>query len=198
MNPLPEDSVHPLTLEDWRTWLSEHHSSSSGIWLATYKKATGKPRLAYEEAVEEALCWGWIDSVTRAHDAEVGLLRFTPRKPRSGWSRTNKDRLVRLEAQGRIQPAGRAVIEAAVADGSWSKLDDVENRTVPDDLRAAFDRYPGAEAHFEAFPSGEKRRILEWIVQAKTDPTRQKRIEETARLAQINQRANLWKPKETT
>jgi len=196
VTPLPDDAVQPLTLEAWRDWLRDNHAASKGVWLATYKKATGQPRIDYEVAVEEALCWGWIDSVSRRHDDDVGLLWFSPRKKGSGWARTNKDRLVRLEAQGRLQPSGRAVIDAAKADGSWTKLDGVEDRVVPDDLAAEFARYPDAGRWFEGFPAGERRRILEWIVQAKTEPTRRRRIEETARLAQDNVRANLWKPKE--
>lgn len=196
MTDLPADAFHPLTLGDWRTWFETHHAGSKGVWLVTYKKATGKPRIDYDEAVAEALCWGWIDSVTRSLDAERAMLRYSPRKKGSGWSRSNKERLVRLEAEGRIQPAGRAVIDAAQADGSWTKLDEVENRMVPPDLAAEFAHHPDAARFFDAFPPGEKRRILEWIVQAKTPATRAKRIEETARLAQDNVRANLWKPKE--
>jgi uncharacterized protein YdeI (YjbR/CyaY-like superfamily) len=191
------ERFHPLSLEDWRSWLADHHATSRGVWLVTFKKATGQARIEYEHAVEEALCWGWIDSVSRGLDDQRGMLWYSPRKKDSGWSRSNKERLVRLEAEGRIQPAGRAVLDAAKADGSWTKLDDVENRTVPDDLAAEFARYPDAARWFAGFPAGERRRILEWIAQAKTAPTRQKRIDETARLAQDNVRANLWKKKET-
>ena len=198
MNSLPPDHVHPLTLAQWHAWLAANHASSKGVWLVSFKKATGQPRIEYEQAVEEALCWGWIDSVARAVDDQRSMAWYSPRKKGSGWARTNKERLVRLEAEGRIQPAGRAIIDAAHADGSWTKLDDVENRTIPADLEAELGRYPLAAGHFEAFPSGEKRRILEWIAMAKTASTRAKRIEETARLAQDNVRANLWRPKEKT
>jgi len=193
---LPDDAFHPLNLAEWHDWLAAHHSASTGVWLVTFKKATGQPRLEYEHAVEEALCWGWIDSVSRGLDDHRSMLWFGPRKKGSGWARTNKERLVRLEAEGRLQPAGLAVIAAAQADGSWTKLDEVENRVVPPDLQAEFALYPDAARWFAAFPPGEQRRILEWIAQAKTAPTRQKRIAETARLAQTNVRANLWIPKE--
>ena len=123
------------------------------------------------------------------------MLWFAPRKRRSGWSRPNKERIARLEAEGRMAPAGRAVLEAAKADGSWTLLDDVEDLVVPPDLAAAFARHPGSAEQFEAFPRSAKRGILEWIVQAKTAGTRDKRIEEAARLAAQGERANQWRPK---
>lgn len=197
MTDLPPDAYHPLGLSDWHDWLAAHHRTSKGVWLVTFKKATGQPRIDYEDAVSEALCWGWIDSVSRRLDDARGLLWFSPRNRGSGWSRTNKARLESLVAAGRLTAFALEGIEAAKADGSWTKLDDVENRVVPPDLVAEFDRYPDAARWFDGFPSGEKRRILEWIVQAKTPETRGKRIAETARLAQENIRANLWKKKET-
>jgi len=195
-SPLPPDAFHPLTLGEWHDWLAHHHQTSPGIWLVTYKKATGKPRIDYDQAVEEALCWGWIDSVSRRLDDERGMLWFSPRKKGSGWSRTNKGRLEGLLAQGRLTSVALEGIEAAKADGSWTKLDGVENGEIPPDLQEALEGYPDAPRLFDAFPRGEKRRILEWIVQAKTPETRAKRIAETARLAQDNVRANLWKKKE--
>jgi len=193
MSDLPPDAIHPLTLAEWHDWLAANSATSKGVWLATYKKATGRPRIEYEHAVEEALCWGWIDSVARGLDDQRSLLRFSPRKKGSGWARTNKVRLERLIAENRVSPAALEAIEAAQRDGSWTKLDEVENRTVPDDLRDELGKYPDAGKYFDAFPPGEKRRILEWIVQAKTPETRAKRIVETAAQAQINVRANLWK-----
>jgi len=193
MSDLPPDAFHPLTRDEWSAWLKANSGTSKGVWLVTFKKATGQPRVEYEHAVEEALCWGWIDSVARGLDEERSMLRFSPRKKGSGWARTNKVRLERLIAENRVSPQALEAIEEARRDGSWTKLDEVENRTVPDDLRVEFANYPDAEGHFEAFPPGEKRRILEWIVQAKTLETRSKRIAETAREAQINVRANLWK-----
>jgi uncharacterized protein YdeI (YjbR/CyaY-like superfamily) len=188
--------VHPLSLEDWRAWLTENHGVSTGCWLATFKKATGQPRVEYDDAVAEALCWGWIDSVTRSLDEQRSLLYYSPRKKGSGWSRTNKLRLEVLIPAGRMQPAGMALVEAAKADGSWSKLDDVELGVVPADLASEFARYPLAAERFAAFPWSVRRGILEWIVQAKTPATRAKRIEETARLSQDNIRAAQWSPKE--
>ncbi|WP_456787837.1 YdeI/OmpD-associated family protein [Cellulomonas sp. P5_C5] len=187
--------VHVETVEEWRDWLLAHHATETGAWLVSWKTPTGKPSVRYELAVEEALCVGWIDSAGRTLDDERRALWFTRRKPGSGWARTNKERIVRLEAEGRMLPAGRAVIDAAKADGSWTLLDDVENLIVPEDLAAAFERHPGSREHFDAFPPSARRAILEWIVQAKRDATRSARLEESARLAAQNVRANQWTPK---
>ncbi len=154
--------------------------------------------MTYDEAVEEALCWGWVDSKPRKLDEARSMLYFAPRKGGSGWSRPNKERVERAIATGQMTPAGLAKIEAAKADGTWTMLDAVENLEVPDDLAAEFDAYPSARANWEAFPRSAKRGILEWIIQAKRPETRAKRVEETARLAQDNIRANQWpKPKST-
>ena len=174
--------------------MAANHTRAEGVWLITYKKAAGKPTLSYEESVEEALCFGWIDSIARKLDEERSMLYFAPRKAGSGWSRPNKTRIERLMADGRMAPAGLAKIEAAKADGSWTLLDAVENLEVPDDLAAEFARYPDARANFDAFPRSARRGILEWIVQAKRPETRAKRVAETARLAQANVRANQPRP----
>ncbi len=191
-NP-PENSVHPLSRAEWRSWLAQHYTRKEGVWLITYKKATGKPRIEYDEAVEEALCFGWIDSKPGKLDDERSLLWFAPRKPRTGWSRPNKERVERLIAAGLMTDAGLAKIEAAKQDGSWSLLDAVEALEIPPDLEAALAAYPAARQHFDAFPRSVKRGILEWILNAKTAATRSKRIEETARLAEENKRANQWR-----
>ena len=184
--------VHAETVEEWRDWLLAHHATETGAWLVSWKSPTGRPSVKYELAVEEALCVGWIDSSGRTIDDERHALWFTRRKAGSGWARTNKERIVRLEAEGRMTDAGRALIDAAKADGSWTLLDDVENLIVPDDLAAAFARYPGSRAYFDAFPPSARRALLEWIVQAKRETTRAARLDETARLASQNIRANQW------
>jgi uncharacterized protein YdeI (YjbR/CyaY-like superfamily) len=191
----PADTVHPLTRAAWRQWLAANHARASGVWLVFFKKETGKPRVDYDEAVEEALCFGWVDSKPAKLDAERSMLYFAPRKPRSGWSKPNKDRVERLSAAGLMEPAGLAKVEAAKLDGSWSALDAVEALEVPADLAAALASLDGAAANFDAFPRSARRGILEWIAQAKKPETRAKRVEETARLAARNERANQWKPK---
>lgn len=151
--------------------------------------------MSYEDAVEEALCFGWVDSRPSKLDESRTMLYFSPRKPRSAWARPNKIRVERLTAQGLMRPAGLAKVEQAKQDGSWTRLDDVEDLVSPPDLVEALAALPPAAANWEAFPRSAKRGILEWIVQAKTEATRAKRVAETARLAQENQRANQWKPK---
>jgi uncharacterized protein YdeI (YjbR/CyaY-like superfamily) len=187
--------VHPLSRAEWRAWLAQHHGRSSGVWLVSFKKGTGQPRVEYDEAVEEALCFGWIDSKPNKLDEARSLLWFAPRKAKTGWSRPNKERVERLLAAGLLQPAGLAKIEQAQADGSWTALDAVEELQVPADLVAALVAQPPAESNFLAFPRSAKRGILEWIQNAKRPETRAARIAETARLAKVNERANQWRGK---
>lgn len=193
MKEAPSNSIHPLTRAEWRAWLAENHTRAEGIWLVSYKKATGKPRFEYDEAVEEALCFGWIDSKGNKLDEERSLLWFAPRKAKTGWSKPNKERVEKLLAAGLLAPAGLAKVEAAKADGTWTALDSIEALEIPPDLAAALAAYPTATAYFDAFPRSAKRGILEWISTAKTPQTRAKRIEETSRLAAENQRANQWR-----
>jgi uncharacterized protein YdeI (YjbR/CyaY-like superfamily) len=189
-----DDQVQPGSLAEWREWLSHNQGRGQGVWLVTWRAGSGGPRITYEESVEQALCFGWVDSKGRSLDAERTMLWFAPRKRGSGWARTNKARIERLAAAGLMAPAGLAVIEAAKADGSWTLLDDVENLVVPDDLAAAFAAHPPAREHWDAFPRSARRAILEWIVQAKRAETRAKRVAEAAVKAQVNERANEWRP----
>ncbi len=187
------DSFHPKSRAEWREWLEKNHTRATGLWIISYKKATGKPRVEYDESVEEALCFGWVDSKANALDEERSMLWFAPRKPRTGWSKPNQERVERLLAAGLIHPAGLAKIEAAKKDGSWNKLDAVEALEIPPDLGKALDEHPPAREHFEAFPRSVKRGILEWILNAKRPETRARRIAETATLAAQNIRANQWR-----
>lgn len=175
---------------EWRAWLEHNHASSSGVWLIYYKKESGKPRVAYDEAVEEALCFGWIDSKPNKLDDERYMQLFSPRKSGSAWSKLNKERVERLIAQGLMASAGMALVEASRQDGTWSALDDVEALTVPDDLTAALAANPTAMGFFDAFPPSSKKNILWWIESAKKPETRQKRIDETVSMAAQNLRAN--------
>lgn len=193
---LPENAVHPLNRAEWRQWLAEHHTRSTGVWLVSNKKAAGSPTVEYAEAVEEALCFGWIDSKPRKLDAVRTMLWFSPRKPGSVWSKLNKERVERLAAAGLIAPAGQTKIDAAKGDGSWGLLDPIDAMEMPADLTEALAALPPAAAYFHAFPPSTKRAILQWIQQAKRPDTRAARISETARLAQQNVRANQWTPKQ--
>jgi uncharacterized protein YdeI (YjbR/CyaY-like superfamily) len=182
--------VHAETRPEWRRWLAANHAGSPGVWLVSWKTATGKPAVGYAESVEEALCFGWIDSLNRTIDDERTQQLFTPRRPGSRWSRSNKERVERLLADGLIEPAGLAAIEAAKASGAWTALDDVENLVVPDDLAASFAAHPGAAEHWEAFPPSVRRAILVWILDAKRPETRARRVAETASEAAAGRRAN--------
>ncbi|WP_242050445.1 YdeI/OmpD-associated family protein [Oculatella sp. FACHB-28] len=192
MTEVPTNSTHPKTRSEWRAWLEQHHTRDKGVWLISYKKATGKPRFDYEEAVEEALCFGWIDSKGNKLDEERSLLWFAPRKPGTGWSKLNKERVERLIAQNMMMPAGLTKVEAAKQDGSWNALDAIEALEIPPDLETALASYAEAKQNFEAFPRSVKRGILEWVAAAKRPETRTKRINETAQLAAQNLRANQW------
>lgn len=181
--------VHVETIEQWRQWLAEHHLAQTGVWLVTWRKTTGLPAPSYEEQIEEALRVGWVDSTAKRLDEDRSMLYFARRRPGSEWARTNKARIARLESEGRMLPAGQAVVDRARADGSWTVLDAVEDLVVPDDLAAAFDRHAGARQHWDSFPASARKQILWWIVQAKRPATRSQRIEETARRAALDQRA---------
>ncbi|MCY7417460.1 MAG: YdeI/OmpD-associated family protein [Chloroflexi bacterium] len=188
---VPADSA-----EEWAAWLAANHTRTTGVWLVTWRAASGRPVLGYEGSVIEALRFGWIDSTGGSVDAERTELWFAPRKRGSGWARTNKRRIERLETEGRMEAPGRRLLDAAKADGSWTLLDDVEELIVPDDLAAAFAAFPGSLANWESFPPSARRGILEWIVQAKRPESRAKRIDETARQAQLGKRANEWVPRD--
>jgi uncharacterized protein YdeI (YjbR/CyaY-like superfamily) len=173
--------------------LTKNHRRQEGVWLVTFRKNSGQPHLEYASAVEEALCFGWVDSKPGKVDKLRSKLWFSPRKPGTGWSKLNKERVGRLIAEGRMHAAGLGKVEAARADGSWTKLDAVEALQIPGDLNAAFRRHAGSAKNFEAFPRSAKRAILEWILQAKKPETRAARVTETAMLAARNERANQWR-----
>ena len=175
--------VHPETLADWHRWLAAHHDRGSGVWVVSWKRATGRPAVGYEELVCEALAWGWIDSTAGTVDAERSRLWFAPRKPTSGWARPNKRRVERLLAEGRMQPAGQAALDTAHANGSWTLLDDVEDLVEPPDLTAALDARPGARAAWEAWPPSVKKVVLTALVQARKQETRAARVARYADVA---------------
>lgn len=196
MTHADRERVHPQTRSEWREWLAAHHADSPGVWLVSWRKNSGRPAIGYAATVEEALCFGWVDSLGRKLDDDRTMLYFSPRKPGSGWSRPNKERVERLVAAGSMRPAGQAVVDAARQDGSWSVLDAVENLEVPDDLSAAFERRPGSREQWDGFPRSARRGILEWIVQARRPETRTARVQETAERAAAGERANQWRRKD--
>lgn len=184
--------LHVDTRAEWRDWLAEHYASCGGVWLVTWKKGRG-PYLSYDDIVDEAVCFGWVDSLPRTLDADRSQRLVTPRKPASNWSRVNKARVERLSDAGLMHAAGLAVVEAAKRDGSWSALDEVEELREPDDLRAALDSAPIARTCWDKFPRSTRRAILEWIGNAKTAETRNVRISRTVEDAAHGKRANQWR-----
>lgn len=186
------EQVTVASRAELRAWLAANHATAPGIWLVTHKKTTGARHLPYEAVVEEALCFGWIDSRPRKVDESRSALLLTPRKPSSRWSRPNKERVARLQAAGLMEPAGLAVVEAARASGTWTALDEIEELLEPADLAAALDATPAARQSWDGFPRSAKRGILEWIVSARRPDTRRRRIEETVSEAAAGRRANQW------
>jgi len=173
----------------WRAWLEANHATSTGAWLVTWRTRSGRVGLDYEAAIEEALCFGWVDSTGGRVDDERGKLYFAPRKPRSGWAATNKAGVERLIAAGRMAPAGLAAIERAKANGSWQVLDSVERLEVPDDLAVVLAASPPAAANFAAFPPSARKQLLGWVAFAMRPETRAARIRQIAEAAARNERA---------
>ena len=181
-------TVSASTSAEWRDWLAQNCRSEKEVWLVLHHKDSGTASVRYAEAIEQALCFGWIDGVHRKHDAHSSRLRFTPRTERSSWSRVNRERAARMIELGLMTEQGQAMIDLAMAKGTWQVLPDDES--VPDDLCTLLDRNDDARNNFEAFPPSSRRLILEWIAKAKRPDTRQRRIERTVALAEVNVRAN--------
>jgi uncharacterized protein YdeI (YjbR/CyaY-like superfamily) len=191
MNDIKE--FYAPSREAWRNWLTKNHTSAGTIWLVLYKKDSNVPTLTYSEAVEEALCFGWIDSKPNKRDDKSYRLFFADRKPKSVWSKLNKDRIKKLIKQGLMTPAGQAKIDIAKQNGSWSTLDAAEDLQMPAELERAFAKAKRALKNFEAFPPSVKKGIYHWIIGAKQEITRAKRIKETVEKAAENIRANQWR-----
>lgn len=189
----PPNSVQVNSRAEWRKWLKKNHTQKEGVWVVTFKKTSGKTHVTYDEIVEEALCFGWIDSKGNKLDEERSMLWCAPRKARSNWSRPNKLRVEKLIAAGLMQPAGLEKIKIARKTGTWTALDKVENLEIPPDLAQALAANQHARQYFDAFPRSVKRGILEWILNAKKPETRARRVIETAELAAKNIRANQWR-----
>lgn len=180
--------VHADDRATWHAWLEANHASAKGAWLVTWRPSSGHPTLDYEGAIEEALCFGWVDSTGGTVDAQRGKLYFAPRKPRSVWAATNKARVERLIRDGRMAPAGLAAIERAQANGWWEILDAPERLEVPDDLAAALAGLPNAAANFAAFPASARKMALSWVAIAIRPDTRAARIAKVAEAASRNER----------
>ena len=182
------ERVEVRSRAEWREWLVANHEQPESVWLVRFK-AHRPEHVTYDEAVEEALCFGWVDSVPRKLDDDRSMVLMSPRKPGSAWSALNKRRVALMEAAGRMAPAGAAMVALARSNGMWEFLDDVERLEVPPDLASAFAASPGSRAEWDGFPPSARRGMLEWIKQAKTAPTRAKRIAKTADCAARGERA---------
>ena len=177
------ETFYPSSREAWRAWLMEHHANRQSVWLICYRKSANKPTLSWSEAVDEALCFGWIDSTKRAIDHQQSIQYFTRRKLTSAWSKINKAKVERLTNDGLMAQAGLNSIEIAKQNGSWSILDEVEELVIPKDLDKAFKLHPGSKDFFMGLSKSIKKMMLHWIIAAKRSETREKRITELAELA---------------
>jgi uncharacterized protein YdeI (YjbR/CyaY-like superfamily) len=182
--------VEAGTADDWRAWLAGNCRSAKEVWLVLRHHDSGTPSLRYHEAVEQALCYGWIDGLHRRYGADSSRLRFTPRTARSRWSQLNRQRAARMIELGLMTEHGFMAIEQAKAAGTWQLLPDEPGRAIPDDLQEQLDGNETARTNFESFPPSSKRLILEWIAISKRPDTRQRRIDQTVNLAALNIRAN--------
>jgi len=188
------EQVEFTTRDGWRAWLTERHDTSTGAWVVYFKKSAREAGPTYEDLIEEALCFGWIDGTARSVDERRTSLYFCPRRKGSVWAASNKARVERLIAGGRMAPAGLAAIQRAKADGSWTILDRSESLTVPGELASAFARHPGSREAFDAFPPSTRKQLISWVDSAKRPATTQRRTEEIARLAQQGIPANRQAP----
>jgi uncharacterized protein YdeI (YjbR/CyaY-like superfamily) len=174
LHSLPE--FRPSSRRAWRAWLQKHHGSSAGVWLVYAKKDTGLPTLTYDDSVEEALCFGWIDSLRHPVDDRFWRMVFTPRKPKSVWSASNRERVARLVAAGRMTPAGQALIDLARESGTWEALLHVDSLTAPADLQRAIDANAAARKNWPNCSPALKKAFLYRLSSAKRQETRAKRI----------------------
>lgn len=177
------ETVCPTSRQHWREWLQAHHDQKQSIWLIYHKKNSTSQGITYSDAVDEALCFGWIDSQAKPMDTFRYRQFFCQRKPKSVWSKINKGKVQQLIAQGLMTQAGFKAIETAKQNGSWTILDDVEELIIPADLEEAFQKRPNAKSYFLNLSRSDKRAMLQWLVVTKRPETRQNRITELVELA---------------
>ena len=188
-------TFHAKTRKTWRKWLEKNHAKEKGVWLILYKKGNKVLCVNYVDAVEEALCFGWIDSIKKKRDEESSIQFFSKRKLKGNWAKSNRERVKKLIRQGLMTPAGQEMIDYAKKTGTWAASVETEKSVIPSDLKRRFDKNSKAFENFQKFPPSSKQLILRWILSAKKPETRQKRIEETVALAETNIRANHYTPK---
>ncbi len=179
--------------EDWRQWLDENGNTTKSVFLILYKKSSGIPSITVDQAIDDALCYGWVDSKINKRDEQSWYQYFAQRNPKSNWSRVNKEKIERLTLDGKMRSRGLAMVELAKKDGTWTALDDVENLIVPNEMETLLHANLIAKHHWSAFSRSVKRGILEWIFNAKRPETREERIVKTVRMAALNLKANFDK-----
>ncbi len=167
---------HAESRPQWRAWLAANHATAAGVWLCSWKPSTGRPICPYVDVVEEAICFGWIDSTGGTLDDERRLQLLTPRRPKSTWTKLNRRRVAELERAGLMTPAGRRAVDEAVANGWWTILDPVEDLIEPDDLAEALDADPVARANWDGFPPSSRKVMLWWVISAVRPETRANRV----------------------
>ncbi len=182
------ETFYPRNRQEWRSWLQDNHEKKQNIWLIYYKQKSKIPTVSYSDAVDEALCFGWIDSKAKSIDEVKFMQFFSRRKEKSVWSKINKEKIESLINSGLMAPAGFAIIEKAKANGSWTILDEVEALIIPPDLEEAFSQKLDAKTYFQSLSRTDQRNILQWLVLAKRPETRQKRIDEIVDLAELGQK----------
>ena len=180
---------HPADLAAWRAWLAGNCETARGVWVVSWRSKSGHPRIEYAELVEEAICFGWIDSTAGTLDEERGMQLMTPRKPKSGWTRLNRQRVEAMEEQGRMTDVGRRAVEAAKANGWWTIYDAADDLIEPDDLAAALDASPAARAAWDGFPPSPRKQMLWWVISAGRPETRANRIAKIVAEAASGRRA---------
>ena len=185
--------VSAKSRKEWRKWLEKNHQTESSVWLIIFHKRSEVKSVYYDEAVKEAICFGWIDSIANKRDSESKYQLFSRRKPGSKWSRLNRQRSAKMISQGMMTPAGQALIDRAMKEGTWEALEQVQSAVIPDDLRKLFNKNKTALKNFQAFPPSSKRIILEWILNARQPQTRERRIAQTVELAAKNIKANHYR-----
>jgi len=180
---------HAETRPQWRAWLAAHHATARGVWLGSWRSDDHGPRCPYPDAVEEAICFGWIDSTVNILDDERGLQLFTPRKAKSTWTRLNRRRVAAMEKAGLMTDAGRAAVAVAKGNGWWTIYEPVEDLIEPEDLAAALDAAPEAREHWDRFPPSARKGMLWWVIGAVKEETRRGRIEQIVVKAKVGERA---------
>ncbi len=185
-------AVAAINKSEWRKWLAQNHKTAGSVWLIIYRKDSEVASVHYKEAVDEALCFGWIDSLPNKRDSQSYYQYFSKRNSKSNWSRVNKEKVDYLIKENRMAESGYKMLKIAKETGTWDALNDVENLVVPKDMMKLLETNSKAYANWNSFPDSTKRGILEWIFNAKRIETRKKRIDETVSLAEVNKRANQY------